>query len=161
MPQNRAERLPYQIEGTALVAENITPAASARSPAIAVPAKNNRTCAGDRNYSRLAGSSACKRDPCIVSDEELRGRHQFAYHCLFVRWSAAEATANGFESKILNARMFPCGTNAFLDRRYEPPMSLLRTRMVARSGMPFSQYSSIFVADESRRTGLAAIQSQE
>src|SRR5579871_6430603 len=87
----------HDIEGAALIAEYITPAAGASRPVFRIPAKCHRTGAGDRDDSRLAGCRTGERDHRVMGDRVLFRGNDFTRERLLILGSAAEAHAGRFK----------------------------------------------------------------
>src|SRR5580700_4409006 len=144
MTKHRAQRLTHQIEPSALVAENVSPAACARRFSLTIAAKRDRPGPRDRNHSGFAGRRACQRDKRIVRHHVALRLDQFANVRVFIGRAAAESQAGRFKLRAFKTRFAKASAH-----RAEKSLATLRCPyVIAWTAAPDTDDPSRFIADK-------------
>jgi hypothetical protein len=163
LTKRRTQGLPRDVEGASFVAEDVSPTSGARRVASRVPAERNRPGAGDHDDSGTSRRGARKGNERIGGHAERPDLEHLPNQRLLVRGSAAETEAGRLErpSVLGLACLRQRRTDAASDRAREPLPGFRPGDVIAGATAPASNDKTGCVADERRRSRLAAIHSKK
>ena len=161
LPQSGAQGLASEIEASALVAKDVTPAARACGLPRPIAAKRQLPSAGDSDDAGRAGGGSGEGDEAVVRDEGKFAGHQFLQQIFFVRRTAAETRAERLKWNLRESSLFARHRHASENRASEFLAAIAGLDVIAGPAATVAHHAAGGVADHGGGGGLASVDAEE